>query len=333
MRKCTLVVLLSCAVLIPAAQAADSSLLGLAPADSSVLIGIDVRQILQSDFGKLIAEQVAGPGHPEAQGFAAMAGFDPLRDLDEVLIAAPAKQNPNGLMLLRGHFDVAKVSQLAAMVGMKGADYHGVQVMAKPGQAGGFSAMAVLDPTLVVAGDEAGVRAFVDRRGRAVNLNAAIAAKAGEMSKANGIWVLLNAAPATLVPQGANPGTAGKLLETIEQASFGVRFGPEIVLWAHAVTHTAEDAEGMVGVVRFFTGMAAANQTGNPQLAALLGKVKMDSEGNTAKLTLAIPEAEAEAAIRDAIAARMRAKEPEPEASPEPNEPSSPDPDAETPKE
>ena len=87
--------------------------------------------------------QMAGPSHPEVKAFADQGGFDPMHDLDEILITAPAKQNPNALFLMRGKFDVAKLSQLAAMGGMKGADYHGVQILVRAGQQGGFSAVAV----------------------------------------------------------------------------------------------------------------------------------------------------------------------------------------------
>ncbi len=306
MRTCTLVALLSCAALIPAAPAADSSLLGLAPADSEALIGINVRQILTSNFGKMIMAQMAGPGHPEVNAFADQAGFDPLHDLDEILIAAPAKQNPSALFLIRGKFDVAKLSQLAAMAGTKGVDYKGVQILVKTGQQGGLSAVAVMDPSLIVGGDEAGVRAFVDRRGKGAGLGEAIAAKASEASKANDIWMVMHAAPSTFAPQGGNPGAAGKVMESIEQVSLGVRFGTDIVLWVHAVTHTPQDAEGLVSALKFFSSMAAANQKANPQ-AALLDRLKLDSEGNTARISLSIPEAEAEAAVRDAMAAGKKA--------------------------
>jgi len=331
MRTSTAVALLSCAVLIPAALAADSSLLGLAPADSDVLIGINFKQIRESNFGKLIVAQMAGPGNAAFKAFVDQAGgFDPLRDLDEALIAAPAKQNPNAFLMLRGHFDVAKLSQLAAAGGMMGADYHGVRIMARAGQQGGFSAVAVVDSSLIVGGDEAGVRAFVDRRGQGPSLRAAIAAKAGEVSQANDIWMVMHAAPAAFAPPGAAAGPMGDLVQSIEQVTLGVKFGTDIVISVQAVTHTPKDAEGLVAALRLFSGMAAAGQKDNQRVAALLQRLKLDSEGSTAKLWLTIPEAEAEAAVRDAMAAQMHAKAASPAPAPAPSEPASKDPDVVT---
>jgi hypothetical protein len=308
MRMRTTIALLAFAASVAAANAADSSLLGLAPADSDVLIGINLKQIRESDFGKLIAGQAAAADNSEFKAFT-VNGFNPLLDLDEVLIAGPAKQKPEALVMLRGRFDAAKLSKLAAAGGMQGADYHGVRILAKPGQQQGFSALAVVDPTLIVGGNEASVRAFVDRHGEGPGPSAAIAAKAAEAYKANDIWVVLHAAPSTFVPAGAASGPMADLLQSIEQMSLGLKFGSDIVLALDAVTHTPKDAEGLAAAVRLFSGMAAVNQAGNKQVAALLQKLKVDSEGNTAKLSMAIPEAEAEAAIKDAIASKMHSQQ------------------------
>lgn len=322
MRTRTAVALLIFAASIPAALAGDSSLLGLAPADSDVLIGINFKQIRESNFGKLIQGQVAGPDNVQFKAWTAQAGFDPFSDLDEILIAAPAKQNPNAFLMMRGKFDAAKLAQLAAVGGMKGSDYHGVQILARAGQQGGLSAVAVLESSLIVGGDEASVRAFVDRRGKSPGPGAAITAMAAEVSKANDIWVVLHAAPSAFVPPSAAAGPMGDLIRSIEQASLGLKLGTDIVFSLHAVTHTPKDAEGLAAAVRLFSGMAAANQQGNKQVGALLQKLKVDTEGNMAKLSLAIPEAEAEAAIRDAIASRKQAGKLAPApAGPSSNEP------------
>ncbi len=309
MRRLMAVALLSYAASIPAALAADSSLLGLAPAGSDVLAGINFKRILESDFGKMLSAQMTASANPEFKAYVEKAGFDPLRDLDEVLIAAPAKQKPSAFLMLRGNFDAAKLAQLAAAGGMKGSDYHGVQILVKPGPQEGLSAVAVMDAHLIVGGDEAAVRAFVDRRGGGPGLSAAIAARASEASKANDIWVVMHAAPAAFAPPSATAGPMGELVQSIEQASLGIKFGAEIVISLQAVTHTPKDAEGLAAAVRLFSGMAAAGQKNNPQAAAMLQRLKVDSEGSTARLSLAIPEVEAEAAIHAAMAAGAKGKE------------------------
>jgi hypothetical protein len=122
----------------------------------------------------------------------------------------------------------------------------------------------------------------------------------------------------------------GDLVQSIEQVTLGVKFGTDIVISVQAVTHTPKDAEGLVAALRLFSGMAAAGQKDNQRVAALLQRLKLDSEGSTAKLWLTIPEAEAEAAVRDAMAAQMHAKAASPAPAPAPSEPASKDPDVVT---
>jgi hypothetical protein len=314
----TAVVILSCAAWVPAAAGGESSLVALAPAGSEVLVGIHLRQIVDSDFGKAVAAQLAGQSNGQLQGLVAVSGFDPMRDLDEILIAAPAKQNATPLLLLRGRFDAAKLAQLAAMGGMKGADYHGVQVLARAGQQGGFSALAVLDPTLVVGGDEAGVRAFVDRRG---GLAEAMKLQAAEAAKTDDIWMVLHAAPAAFAPDAAGAGPAAEFLKSIQRASLGVKFGTDIVVSFRAVTHNPQEAENLVTALRLLTGLAAASQKEHPQVAELVKRLKLDTEGDAARLSLAIPEAEAETALRNAMAKTQPPAAPSPSPAPAANDP------------
>ena len=252
---------------IPAACAADSSLLGLAPADSDALIGINLKQIRESDLGERTLAEV-GPDNPGYKEFATTACFDPFRDPDEVLIAAPATQHPKAPMMLRGSFDAAKLAQLAADGGMVPADCHGVQILSRAAHQEGFSALAIIDRALVVRGNQAGVQAFVDRRGQTAVLKVGLAAKPADAFKANDIWVVLQAAPAAFAPESATSGHMGPLLQSIEQASLGLKVGSDVVLFVNVVTHTPQAAEGLAAALRVFSWMAGAKQKDNKQVAA-----------------------------------------------------------------
>jgi hypothetical protein len=308
MRTLTAVALLFCAASIAAAQPGDSSLLGFvgfAPAGSEVLIGINVARFLQSDLGKRATAELAKPENAGFRVLLEMAGFNPLHDVDEVLDAESSKQK---FCLMRGRFDARMLSRLAAAGGMDLVDYHGVQIVTiRGGQLDGL-ARAVVSPSILVGGDEATVREFIDRPGRGVGLAADVAARARELAKANDIWVLLDAPLSTILPQGANPGHAGRLIDSIERASLGIKFGADVAVWARAVTRTPQDAQTLVSAIGFVSAMVAATQQGNTQLAALLKKLKVEAEGNTTSVSLAMSEPEAEAAIEYAIDARIAAR-------------------------
>ena len=85
------------------AWGADPALMNFAPPDSGVVIGINLDQIKASDLGQTIVSKL---DNADLEKFVATIGFDPLRDLHEILIAAPARnQKSHGLFLLRGAFD------------------------------------------------------------------------------------------------------------------------------------------------------------------------------------------------------------------------------------
>ena len=69
---------------------ADSSLLTLVMPDAQVLCGANVERILKSEIGKEIGSQIQGK-LPELQQAIQKTGFDPAKDLKEVLIAATGK--------------------------------------------------------------------------------------------------------------------------------------------------------------------------------------------------------------------------------------------------
>jgi hypothetical protein len=319
MRTHLVVALAAFAACLPAASAADSSLLALAPPGSEVLVGINLKQIRGSSLGEMLLAQ-AGPNNAQFKTFVEQAGFDPVRDVDEVLVAIPAKSGkPNGFVLVRGTFDAARFAKLAAGAGATATDYHGVQIYAKGGEQEGQAALALMDPSLLVAGDEVSVRAFVDRHGATGGLSEAVAAKASQMAAANDVWIVMHTSPATFAPPGAAPPQAAALLQSIEQAAIGLKLGSDIVLTADATTQTPESAQNLVAALGLVSGMAASAEKGSNPAAAFLQKLKLGAEGNTVKLSLAVPEAEAAAAIRDAIA-KMTQPAPKPAADSKPGD-------------
>jgi hypothetical protein len=291
--------------LIPAlACAADPALLRFAPPDSGVIVGLNLEHILASDLGRSMLSQ-AKLDSPEVKKFIASVGFDPLRDIREVLIAAPAKnQKGRGLFLLRGTFDPTKFAELAVQPGMTAAVYRGVQIMTKNQQEQPLS-MACLDASMILGGDPESVRSAITRRDQGPGPDAALAAKAAAMSEQNDIWFVSHVSPADLTGDAPDGGPAGapqmELLRSIEQASGGLKLGKDLVLAADVTTHTPKDAESIAAMLRLFIGLAASNKRDAKQAAAILEKLVLRAEGNSVKISFSIPEAELEKSIHQAM--------------------------------
>lgn len=305
------------------ALAADPALIALAPADSSVLIGINVRELLTSDFGREIMGQVR-LNNPELKQFIQKAGFDPFRDISEVLIAAPAqagKQKSRGLFIIRGSFDPTRFAELAVDPTLSAITFRGVTILTKK-QAEPMS-IACLDRSLMVGGDPESVRSAISRRGAPVGLDVAFVAKAVSLSRTYDIWLFSRVSPAMLAAEMPNaPAAAGpqmELIKSIEQASGGFKLGTDLLLAAEITTKTPKDAENIAAVVRMIVGLAASNGRDAKKAAALLEKLALRTDGNTVSLSLTIPEAELRKTLQASMQAMTKpAAAPAAEPAPEP---------------
>jgi len=93
--------------------AADPRLLNLVMPDAKILAGVNVAQARTSPFGQYILSQIQN----QATGFdqlTALTGFDPRRDVSELLAAS--NSNPHGsgaLVLATGTFNPAVITAFA----------------------------------------------------------------------------------------------------------------------------------------------------------------------------------------------------------------------------
>src|SRR5690242_3370229 len=103
-----------CAGLLPAA---DPGLVNLVMPDAKVLAGVNVDQAKSTPFGVYVLGQIQAQAAQHLQQVSALTGFDPTRDLHEILIASNGVPGGHtGLVLARGNFDANKI-QGAALAG------------------------------------------------------------------------------------------------------------------------------------------------------------------------------------------------------------------------
>lgn len=296
--------LISSLALSAAAWAADPSLLDLVMPDARVLAGVNVERILASPFGQEIGSQIQ-TGSPELRQLVEQTGFNPTRDLKELLIATVGEgQKPPALFLARGSFDAAKFSSLVA--GPRGTteNYEGVQIVINPSHGG--SAVAFPDDTLLIGGDVAEVRAAIHRRTHHTVLAAHLASQVASLSARYDIWGLSNVSLTELAASArkSNMQQAGDILQSIQRISGGLRFSPDMELAADILTRTEKDAASVRDTLRFFSSLAAANQQNPSGLKP--DAFKLSVEGRTVRIGLSIPEEDLKKAYQMQMA-RMRA--------------------------
>lgn len=279
------------AITLPA-RAADPQLLNLVMPDAAVLAGVNVDQAKTTPFGQFVLNQVQTS---DIQKLAAATGFDPTRDVHEVLAAAGPTGSKTGLALARGTFNTTQISAAAAAKGAATETYGGFTIIEDPKQTHG---VAFLSSTLAVAGDVASVKAAIDRQKTPSSLPAAVLVQVSQWSTSEDAWVITTVPPGTLHPSsgtpsipGVGPGAAANTaLQTIQAAAGGVKFGDNVVVTAQATSDNAQDAENLANTVKLLAAVAQMQAQNNPGLQTLVQSLQVSSKGSAVNISFSMPE-------------------------------------------
>jgi hypothetical protein len=289
-----------------ALSAADPRLLSLVMPDATALAGVNVDQAKATPFGQYVLTTLLQTQDQQLQQLATLTGFDPRRDVNELLLASTgAPGSKTGLALARGVFDPDKIAAAAQSAAAAVETYGGVSIIEDPQHQNGF---AFLDSTLVVAGDLANVKAVIDRRHGGPTISAKLAAQASQLSSTQDAWAISTVPPSTLQPPAAAPPAAGadlqNALQKIESASGGVKFGSVVVLTGQAQAATPQDASSLGDVLRLFVNMAQLQAAKRPEAAALAQSLVVSTQGSTVKIILSLPEDQIQQLVKPKAAAR-----------------------------
>lgn len=281
----------------------DPALLALVMPDAKMLIGIQVSQTQASPVGQYLLSQISIDANTNQMMTA--AGFDPRRDLRELLAASG--DGMSGLLLGRGSFQPAKISKAAVQAGAVSSKYRGTEMLTLNGTAKDKPAgsLAFLDASTVAAGDTNAVKAAIDRRASGAGASGTgaagqLAEKARQISAANDAWLASLTPPPALSSstQGGQLGPLQGLLQSALQLSAGVKFaGAQVTLSAEVVAHSAQDAQSMAGVLKFFAGMLQTSHAQDPNAAkgaSLADAAQISSSGSVMHVVIAVPEQQME---------------------------------------
>jgi hypothetical protein len=289
---------------LPAYTAEDSSAFDLLPPGARIVFGMRVRAVVNSSLAQSLGSEIQGASG-DWQKLITVAGFDPLHDLDEVVLASTGegKEAPV-LIVARGTFDTTR---LAA----KAKPYHGVPLItigekesvgAKP------AILAILDGSTVLTGDPEEVKAAIDRRGSPTRLDPALAARIADYRQHYEIWGVADN-PAGLARR-LSDSSGAQPFDSIDrfQLGLGLNHGLEIAAELHA--RSAEDAAQLTSTLRLLEAMFKTSQP-----AASAGtKLNIESAEGTLKIALAVSEEDLKKAIAQQrrTAAAGRAQRPVP---------------------
>jgi hypothetical protein len=270
-------------------RGAEPSLLDYAMPDAQALLGIRIERLRQSKVAESLWKQ--GPGsEAEMSELTRLTGFDPWRDLEEVLIATAGGSKPTALLIARGSFAATDLAAAVRERAKRRENFQGVEIFLS-GEPEEPMALAFLSDTVLVAGNPVNVRGAIGRRGRAGLPAGELRRRAEELSGRFDIWGYSIAPVRALAARAPKEKTAGILegdvVKAIEEAGGGVRLDGGVEMEVKTVSRTEQDASNLANAVRFFTGLLQAR---DPASASYLRDLRV--EGRTMLMSVRIPEAE-----------------------------------------
>jgi hypothetical protein len=289
----TLVALAAAALM---AAAADTSMLNLLMPDAKFVAGVRVEQARNSPFGQFFLNQMI-KDEDGLRKLVEATGFDPRTDLIEVVVGtASDRPHGQGLAVARGRFDISRIISTARTSGATVSTYLDAQVISHPGK-NGEGWVAFLNSGVALAGDTDNVRAAVDRSKRAgAGLPADMITRSIQLSGQYDVWAVtqmgLSRLSAAMPDPNVRGAMNGNIVQGIDQASGGVRFGANVQVDGEAVMRTEKDATAFADVIRFLASMVGSHRDNAQasQVAIWLESMNIRTTGNSVKLSLSIPE-------------------------------------------
>lgn len=263
-----------------AQPAVDNVLEKMVPPGSTSLVGARMDRIKQTDFyRKLISLQPL----PQVDQFAQDTGFDPRRDVRELLYVDTPRGN---VLLARGNFHLNP----ASLKGFEKKRYGQYEIESQ--KTGGF---CILDSTLAVAGDILAIEAALDEWKSGAHTGAqALLARVASTNPQAQFWGISTGAAGFLAdhPPAVAPGLDfSRIFEGLQDTSFQIDLSTGLKADVHGTTATDKDAIGLRDAVRGIVGFGRLQVPENqPELLRVWDGIAVDQQGRSISLHIDIAQ-------------------------------------------
>jgi hypothetical protein len=267
------------------AMAADLSVQEYLPPDTKVVMGLRVSALRDSDLFQQTSDDAKGLKESWTK-ISKLAGFDPLHDIDEVVLTSPAdRENAPVLLVVRGRFNLDKLSAGAEryrdvpIIGVHDKSANGV--------------VALLDSSTALVGEVPTVRAAINRRGKPAAYDRELLARVMSLRERFDVWGTGDR------PEGfVSPGGQKDQLESIDHFEFGLRITHGLELNGELHARSQKDVDQLMASMALLQMMAKAQSDA--------ARFDVKAENGTVRLSLAIAEED----LKKAIAAHKNAGTP-----------------------
>lgn len=282
MRYC-LVAVLALAALAPSCRRPDTgvnidpALATIVPADTIVLAGVKVESIRQTP---LYAKYIEKSGMLRIDELAQKSGFDPRKDLYELLFVSNGK---DAIVMARGKFSPLGLEPKAGGIQVQRMNYKGLTLMGDE-----KSAVAFINPSVAVAGATPVLHNFLDHRTETNGIPKVLQGHMDALPPQSQVWAVTVSADklAALIPQSGNMANLNRLLSGVQYATLSLDLRTGVDLAAQAVYGDEKLAKQTTDALRALLGFARLNTpTEEPDMLKAWDGILVNQVGTTMKLT------------------------------------------------
>jgi hypothetical protein len=249
----------------------DNVLQQMVPPGTTSLVGTHMDQVKQTEiYKKMLATQSL----VQVDEFAKETGFDPRRDVKELLFAT----TPRGaVMLARGTFHLNPTT----LQNVKKTRHGQYDIWGQ-----GTSGFCILDSTLAAAGEIPVLEAALDEWTSGTHTAAqTLTDRLTGVNPQSQFWGISTGAANFLAehPPGANSGLdLARIFRGLQDTWFQADFGSGLKSEVHGITATEKDAMNLRDAVRGMVGLGRLNvPEGQPELLRVWDGITVDQQGRS----------------------------------------------------
>ena len=290
------------------------------PADSSVVMGFDVKALTGSQFyAKFGAE--GEPGRVEALAeIERKTGLNPERDIDSVVVAIRAnaaetqadgarKRRPeNALVFVTGRFDGARLEASIPDAGKAQKERRDGVTIYREATGKSNGAVALLDSGILVAGDSASVETFLANRstGHGIRDSAQLVSQLESIEPGSTFWAV--GGPSVLSRVTSEVGGPAANLPAVKQVVAYGHLDPEVGVTATAEASDAKSATKIADVLRGFSAMLSLQFGQRAELQQIADSISVATEDDKVHVKATITHELIESLKKSAISAHAAHK-------------------------
>ena len=290
------------------------------PADSSVVMGFDVRALTGSQFYAKFGGE-GEPGRVDALAeIERRTGLNPARDIDSVVVAIRANANPtepkadgtrrhgpeNALVFVTGRFDAARLESSIPDAGKATKERRDGVTLYREATGKSNGVVALLDAGILVAGDAASVDTFLANRstGHGIRDSAQLVSQLESIEPGSTFWAV--GGPSVLSRVTSEVGGPAANLPSVKQVVAYGHLDPEVGMTATAEAADAKSATKIADVLRGFSAMLSLQSGQRAELAQIADSISVATEDDKVHVKATITHELIESLKKSAMAAHAK---------------------------